>query len=59
MLQSQFRNANIIVYASLCESFDYDLNNKTLDVIEALQGKVVNKQIIISYLKIFDERKGI
>lgn len=43
MFQSQYRNADIIVDASLCESFDYDLHSKTLDVIEGLQGKVINK----------------
>ena len=43
MFQSQYRNANIIVDASLCASFDEGLHNKTLDVIEGLQGKVINK----------------
>ena len=43
MFQSQYRNANIIVDASLCASFDESLHNKTLDVIEGLQGKVINK----------------
>ena len=43
MFQSQYRNANIIVDASLCASFNESLHNKTLDVIEGLQGKVINK----------------
>lgn len=43
MFQSQYRNANIIVDASLCASFDEELHNKTLDVIEGLQGKVINR----------------
>ena len=43
MFQSQFRNANIIVDASLCASFDENLHNKTFDIIEGLQGKVINK----------------
>ncbi|MCF0148598.1 MAG: cysteine hydrolase [Clostridium sp.] len=43
MFQSQFRNANIIVDASLCASFNESLHYKTLDVIEGLQGKVINR----------------
>jgi len=43
MFQSQYRNANIVVDASLCASFDEDLHKKTLDVIEGLQGKVINR----------------
>ena len=43
MFQSQYRNANIVVDASLCASFDEELHNKTLDVIEGLQGKVINR----------------
>ena len=43
MFQSQYRNADIIVDASLCASFDETLHEKTLDVIEGLQGKVINK----------------
>lgn len=43
MFQSQYRNANIIVDASLCASFDESLHFKTLDIIEGLQGKVINK----------------
>lgn len=43
MFQSQYRNADIVVDASLCASFDESLHLKTLDVIEELQGKVVNR----------------
>lgn len=43
MFQSQYRNSNIVVDASLCASFDEGLHSKTLDVIEGLQGKVINK----------------
>ena len=45
MFQSQFREANIKVDASLCASFDKELHNKTLDIIEGLQGKVINRNI--------------
>lgn len=43
MFQSQFREAEITVDASLCASFDEVLHDKTLDVILGLQGKVTNK----------------
>lgn len=43
MFQSQFRNAEIVVDGSLCASFNESLHEKTLDVIEGLQGKVVNR----------------
>lgn len=43
MLQAQYRNADIIVDASLCGSFDDALHEKALDVMEALQVKVKNK----------------
>lgn len=43
LFQSQYRNANIIVDASLCASFDDSLHEKALDVIEGLQGKVINR----------------
>ncbi|MGG7142681.1 cysteine hydrolase family protein [Clostridium nigeriense] len=43
MFQSQYRNANIVVDASLCASFDEELHKKTLDVIDGLQGKVINR----------------
>lgn len=42
-LQSQYINADIIVDASLCASFDTDLHEKALDVIESLQVKVINR----------------
>jgi nicotinamidase/pyrazinamidase len=43
MFQSQFRNAEVVVDGSLCASFDESLHEKTLDVIEGLQGKVINR----------------
>ncbi len=43
MFQAQYRNANIIVDGSLCASFDDALHDKALDVIEALQVKVINR----------------
>lgn len=43
ILQSQYRNAEIVVDASLCASFDDDLHKKALDVIESLQVKVINR----------------
>ncbi len=43
LFQSQYREADIIVDASLCASFDETLHEKALDVIEGLQGKVINR----------------
>lgn len=43
MFQSQYRNADIIVDASLCASFDDSLHEKALDVAEGLQVKVINR----------------
>ena len=43
MFQSQYRNAEIVVDGSLCAGFDESLHSKTLDVIEGLQGKVINR----------------
>lgn len=43
MFQSQYRNADIIVDASLCASFDDSLHHKALDVVVGLQGKVINR----------------
>lgn len=43
MLQSQYRNADIIVDASLCASFDDELHEKALDVAGGLQIKVINR----------------
>lgn len=43
MFQSQYRNANIVVDASLCASFNEEMHFKTLDIIEGLQGKVINR----------------
>lgn len=42
-MQSQYINADITVDASLCASFDDTLHEKTLDVIESLQVKVINR----------------
>ncbi|MEG1002347.1 MAG: isochorismatase family cysteine hydrolase [Clostridium sp.] len=41
MFQSQYKNANIIVDGKLCSSFNMELHNKSLDVIEGLQVKVI------------------
>lgn len=41
--QAQYFNANISVDASLCASFDDELHEKALDVIESLQVKVTNR----------------
>jgi nicotinamidase/pyrazinamidase len=43
MFQSQYRNADIVVDASLCASFDASLHEKALDIVEGLQGKVINR----------------
>lgn len=44
LFQSQYRNADIIVDASLCASFDDELHEKALDVMEGLQVKVINRR---------------
>ncbi|NMM63301.1 cysteine hydrolase family protein [Clostridium sp. P21] len=44
MFQSQFRNADVVVDASLCASFDDSLHEKALDVMEGLQVKVINRR---------------
>lgn len=44
MFQSEYRNADIIVDASLCASFDDTLHEKALDVAEGLQVKVINRK---------------
>lgn len=43
LFQSQYREAEVIVDASLCASFDDSMHEKALDVIEGLQGKVINR----------------
>lgn len=43
IFQAQYKNADIIVDGSLCASFDDALHEKSLDVIEALQVKVINR----------------
>lgn len=43
MFQSQYRNADVIVDASLCASFDESLHDKALDVAIGLQAKVINR----------------
>ena len=45
ILQSQYINADISVDASLCASFDDGLHEKSLDVIESLQVKVIYRDI--------------
>ena len=44
ILQSQYINADILVDASLCASFDEELHEKALDVMEGLQVKVINRK---------------
>lgn len=39
--QAQYLNANLTVDGTLCASFDDELHNKALDVIEALSVKVI------------------
>ena len=39
--QAQYPNAQIIVDGKLCASFDEDLHNKVLDIMEGLQVKVL------------------
>ena len=43
MLKAQYRNADIIVDASLCASYDEVLHEKALDVMEGLQAKIINR----------------
>jgi len=43
LFQAQYRNADIIVDAALCASFDEPLHEKALDVLEGLQIKVINR----------------
>lgn len=43
MLQSQYRNAEILIDASLCASFDDSLHDKALDVAEGIHVKVINR----------------
>lgn len=45
MFQSQFREANIRVDAKLCAGFNKELHDKALDVIESLQGEVINRNL--------------
>ena len=41
--QGAYPNAQVVVDASLVDSFDKDLHNKTLDVLEGMQVAVVNR----------------
>lgn len=43
ILQAAYPESQIIVDASLCASFDHDLHEKTLDVLEGLQVKITNR----------------
>ena len=45
MFQSQFREATIKVDAKLCAGFNKELHDKALDVIESLQGEVINRNL--------------
>ena len=44
VLQSKYPEASIIVDASCTDSFDHDLHEKVLDVLEGLQVKVINRK---------------
>lgn len=44
MFQAQYKNVDIIVDATLCASFDDELHEKALDVMEGLQVKVINRE---------------
>lgn len=41
ILQSQYRNAHIVVNSNLCASFDDSLHEKSLDVLQGLQVEVI------------------
>ena len=41
VFQSLYKDANIIVDGKLCSSFDSNLHNEALDVLEGLQIKVL------------------
>jgi len=43
VFQAAFPEAQIIVDAALCDSFDQALHEKTLDVLEGLQVEVINR----------------
>lgn len=43
IFQSVYTNASLVVDGSLCSSFDIELHNKALDVIESLQVNVINR----------------
>lgn len=42
--QSAFPNAQMIVDASLCASFDDEMHEKALDVMESMQVKIINRE---------------
>lgn len=44
MFQAQYTDADIIIDAKLCASFDDELHEKALDVAESLQVKVINRK---------------
>ncbi|MGL4874841.1 MAG: cysteine hydrolase family protein [Clostridium sp.] len=43
MLQNAYINSEIIIDASLCASFDDEMHNKALDVLEGIHFKVINR----------------
>lgn len=43
VFQTKYPNANIIIDASCCASFNDELHDKSLDVMEGLQMKVINR----------------
>ena len=44
MFQNAYINSDIIVDASLCASFDKEMHEKTLDILEGIHIKVLNRK---------------
>lgn len=44
MFQNEYINSDIIVDASLCASFDKEMHEKTLDILEGIHIKVLNRK---------------
>jgi nicotinamidase/pyrazinamidase len=42
-VQTAFNNANITIDASCCASFNKDLHDKSLDIMESLHMKIINR----------------
>lgn len=45
IFQTEYPSANIIVDASLTDSFDKELHYKTLDILQGLQVNVINRDL--------------